>query len=78
MKYIERIIKEKKVSKLGDLTQEACKIAEINKLGLLKTSHGFYRLTNLKGDCAYEDIFETLEEVDRFLKTLDEHADTKY
>lgn len=69
---------DKKVSSLGKLTRTACKIAKENKLGVLKTRQGFYRIIKESGLGAYEDAFSSLSEVDTFFKHLDEHESTKY
>ena len=66
------------IQKMGALTRTATKIAEANKLGLMKTRQGFYRVIKECGLGAYEDAFSTLAEVDDFLKHLDQHEDTKY
>ena len=66
------------IQSMGKLTRTACKIAEQNRLGLMKTRQGFYRVIKECGLGAYEDAFSTLAEVDDFLKHLDQHEDTKY
>ena len=66
------------IQSLGKLTRTATKIAEQNRLGVLKTRRGFYRIIRECGLGAYEDAFSTLAEVDDFLKHLDQHEDTKY
>ena len=68
----------KEVTSLGKLTAKACKIAKENKLGVLKTRQGAYRVIKECGLGAYEDFFTNLAEVDEFLKHLDEHKATKY
>ena len=70
--------KDSDIQKMGALTKTATKIAEANKLGLMKTRQGFYRVIKECGLGAYEDAFSTLAEVDDFLKHLDQHEDTKY
>lgn len=66
------------IQSLGKLTKTACRIAEQNGLGLLKTRQGCYRVVKECGLGAYEDFFTTLAEVDTFLKHLDRHESTKY
>lgn len=66
------------IETLGALTRKAMRIAEENRLGVLKTRQGAYRIIRESGLGAYSDILENLAEVDRFFKTLDEHADTRY
>ena len=66
------------IQSMGKLTRASTKIAETNKLGLMKTRQGFYRVIRECGLGAYEDAFSTLTEVDDFLKHLDQHEDTKY
>ena len=70
--------KDSDIQKMGALTRTATKIAEANKLGLMKTRQGFYRVIKECGLGAYEDAFSNLAEVDDFLKHLDQHEDTKY
>ena len=70
--------KDSNIQRKGELTRAATKIAEENKLGLMKTRQGFYRIIKECGLGAYEDAFETLAEVDDFLKHLADHEDTKY
>ena len=70
--------KDSNIQRKGELTRAATKIAEENKLGLMKTRQGFYRVVKECGLGAYEDAFSTLAEVDDFLKHLDQHEDTKY
>jgi len=69
---------DKEVTSLGKLTKAACKIAKENKLGVLKTRQGAYRIIKESGLGAYEDFFTDLAEVDEFLKHLDEHEATRY
>ena len=66
------------IQSMGKLSRTACKIAEQNRLGLMKTRQGFYRVIKECGLGAYEDAFANLAEVDDFLKHLDQHEDTKY
>ena len=70
--------KDRSIQSLGKLTKTACRIAEQNKLGLLKTRQGCYRVIKESGLGAYEDFFTDLAEVDDFLKHLDRHESTKY
>lgn len=78
MRFIDRTGKgfgekgnDSNIEKMGKLTRTATKIAEEKKLGLLKTSHGPYRIIKecgLGGAC--DEFFESLEEVDAYLKNL--------
>ena len=61
---------DKGITSLGKLTRTAIKIAEKKGLGLLKNRQGSYRVIKESGLGAYEDFFETLEEVDTFLKKI--------
>lgn len=61
---------DKEITSLGKLTRTATKIAEKKGLGLLKNRQGSYRVIKASGLGAYEDFFETLEEVDTFLKKI--------
>ena len=61
---------DKDIKALGKLSRTATKIAESKRLGLLKTRQGYYRVIKESGLGAYEDFFESLEEVDRFLKGI--------
>ena len=70
--------KDSNIQRKGELTRAATKIAEENKLGLMKTRQGFYRIIKECGLGAYEDAFSTLAEVDDFLKHLADHEDTKF
>lgn len=70
--------KDSNLQSMGKLTKTACRIAEQNRLGLLKTRQGYYRIIKECGLGAYEDFFSTLTEVDTFLKHLDQHENTKY
>ena len=70
--------KDAEIKSMGKLTKTACRIAEQNRLGLLKTRQGCYRIIKECGLGAYEDFFTTLAEVDDFLKHLDRHESTKY
>ena len=85
MRYIDRINKkanekgtEKEIRSLGALSEKATKIAESNRLGVLKTSWGPYRIIKASGLGAYEDILGSLEEVNNFLLNLRAHENTKY
>lgn len=80
MRYIDRTgckrtdrENEKDIKKLGKLTRTATKIAEENRLGVLKTSHGPYRIIRECGLGGYDDFFYDLAEVDEYLKNLDKH-----
>ena len=70
--------KDTEIQSLGKLTKTACGIAKANRLGLLKTRQGCYRVIKESGLGAYEDFFTTLAEVDDFLKHLNQHESTKY
>ena len=70
--------KDSSIQSLVKLTKTACRIAEQNKLGLLKTRQGCYRVIKESGLGAYEEFFTDLAEVDDFLKHLDRHESTKY
>ena len=69
--------RDSEVKSLGKLTRTACRIAEENKLGVLRNRRGQYRVIRECGLGAYEDFFDTLADVDAFLKTLPEHEDSK-
>ena len=69
---------DKSIQSLGKLTKTACRIAEKNKLGVMKTRQGYYRIIKQSGLGAYEDFLNSLSEVDEFLKNLDKHENTKY
>ena len=69
---------DKEIEGLGKLTKKACKIAKENKLGVLKTRQGAYRIIKESGLGAYEDFLTDFAEVDAFLKNLDAHKSTKY
>lgn len=69
---------DKEISSLGALSEKATKIAESNRLGVLKTSWGPYRIIKASGLGAYEDILGSLEEVNAFLLNLKAHENTKY
>ena len=61
----------KEIKSLGKLTRTATKKAEENKLGVLKTRQGFYRVIKecgLGGAC--DEFFKDLAEVDRYLRSL--------
>ena len=66
------------IKSMGKLTRAACRIAEQNKLGLMKTRQGYYTVVRESGLGAYENFFSNLAEVDDFLKHLDQHENTKY
>ena len=70
--------KDSEVKSMGKLTKTACRIAEENKLGVLKNRQGAYRIIRECGLGAYEDFLTDLAEVDAFLKNLDSHKATKY
>ena len=70
--------KDSNIQSMGKLTKTACQIAEQNKLGLLKTRQGCYRIIKESGLGAYSDFLTTLTEVDTFFKHLDRHESTKY
>lgn len=61
---------DKNIQSLGKLTKKACRIAEQNKLGLMKTRQGYYRIIKECGLGAYNEFFSTLTEVDAFLKRI--------
>ena len=68
----------KEVTSLGKLTKAASKIAKENKLGVLKTRQGAYRIIKESGLGAYEDFLTDLAEVDAFFKNLEAHQGTRY
>lgn len=78
MRYIDRTGKkygekgnDKEIKRMGELTRTATKKAEERRLGLLKTSHGPYRIIKecgLGGAC--DRIFNTLKEVNEYLESL--------
>lgn len=70
--------KDSEIKSMGKLTRTACRIAEQNKLGVMKTRQGAYRIIKECGLGAYEDFFSSLAEVDDFFKHLDQHKNTKY
>ena len=70
--------KDSEIKNMGKLTRTACRIAEQNKLGVMKTRQGAYRIIKECGLGAYEDFFSSLAEVDDFFKHLDRHENTKY
>ena len=70
--------KDSDIKKMGALTRTATRIAEQNKLGVMKTRQGCYRVIREGGIGAYEDFLDTLAEVDDFLKHLDDHKATRY
>ena len=70
--------KDSEIKSMGKLTRTACSIAEQNKLGVMKTRQGAYRIIKECGLGAYEDFFSSLAEVDDFFKHLDQHKNTKY
>lgn len=78
MRFIDRTGKKfgergesRNIEKMGKLTKKATRVAEERKLGLLKTSHGPYRIIKecgLGGACDRD--FRSLEEVDEYLRSL--------
>ena len=70
--------KDTEIQSLGKLTKTACRIAEENKLGVLKTRQGCYRIIKESGLGAYSDFLTDLAEVDTFFKHLNSHANTRY
>ena len=70
--------KDSNIQRKGELTRAATRIAEENKLGVMKTRQEFYRVIKECGLGAYKDAFSSLAEVDDFLKHLDEHEDSKF
>lgn len=78
MRFIDRTGKkfgekgnDQNITRMGKLTSKATRIAEEKKLGLLKTSHGPYRIIwecGLGGAC--DKDFFSLEEVDAYLRSL--------
>ena len=70
--------KDSNIHRLGALSETACRAAERNGLGLLKTREGAYRIIKASGLGAYEDFLSTLKEVDDFLKPLARHEATRY
>ena len=85
MRYIDRTGcksisdkgEDREIQKLGKLTRTATKIAEKNRLGVLKNSRGYYLVIRECGLGAYRDMLKDLGEVDDFLKHLDEHKDAR-
>ncbi len=85
MRYIDRTGcksmsergKDSEITKMGKLSRTATKIAEKERLGLLKTHWGVYRVIRESGLGAYTDDLKDLSEVDAFLKNLDEHKATR-
>lgn len=69
-KYGEKAKIDKEVKSLGALSRTACAIAENKSLAVLKTSWGPYKVIRECGLGKYEDTFETLEQVDAFIKGL--------
>ena len=69
---------DREISSLGKLTKTACRIAENNRLGLLRTRQGYFRIIKECGLGAYEDAFSDLADVDKFFKNLSAHESTKY
>lgn len=65
--------KDLEITKLGKLTRTATKIAEENRLGVLKTRQGYFRIIRACGLGGYEDVLANLAEVDEYLKNLDKH-----
>lgn len=86
MRYIDRTGcsshrekgKDQNIETLGALTRTATRIAEENGLGVLRTHWGAYRIIKKSGLGAYEDVLNSLQEADAFLKDLDAHAATRY
>ena len=86
MRYIDKIVcksafekeNSKEITSLGKLTKKACRIAEENGLGVLKTRQGFFRIIKESGLGAYENFLTSFAEVDDFLKNLDAHKSTRY
>ena len=78
MRFIDRTGKKhgergesRDVKRLGSLTREATMIAEERNLGVLKTSHGPFRIireSGLGGAC--DKDFSNLGEVDAYLRNL--------
>ena len=64
----------REIESLGSLTRKATQIAEENRLGILKTSQGGYRIIKACGLGAYNADLKTLKDADEFLKNLDKHA----
>lgn len=85
MRYIDRTncksISEKgidqDIKKMGKLTRTATKIAEKERLGLLKNGRGYYLVIRECGLGAYNDMLKDLAEVDEYLKNLDSHQDAR-
>ena len=85
MRYIDRtgckrlrdIGKDAEITRMGKLSRAATKIAEKNRLGLMKTHWGVFKIIRESGLGAYTDELATLEEVDAYLKNLAEHEDAK-
>ena len=77
MRYIDRTGKarnekgeSKEIRSMGDLTKEACRKAESLRLGVMKTSQGAYKVIRACG-LGYEmNAFETLKEVDTYIKSI--------
>ena len=69
---------DREIKRLGKLTRTATRIAEQNKLGVLKNRQGYFRIIRECGLGAYEDFLSDLAEVDSFFKNLDSHKATKY
>ena len=77
MRFIDRTGKgfrekgnDSNIEKMGKLTRTATKIAEEKGLGLMKTHYGPYKVIRESGLGAYDNVFDSLEEVDAFLKSL--------
>lgn len=66
---------DKDIKSKGSLTRTATKKAELNGLALLKTSWGKYKIIRACGLGAYQDEFETLEQVNAFLLNIDQNDD---
>lgn len=76
MRYIDRTGckmhdkgQDHEIKSMGALTREATARAEAKGLGLLKTSWGAYRIIKRSGlGAGIMDAFETLAEVDAYIK----------
>lgn len=66
------------INSLGALSRAATKNAEDNRLAVLKTHWGKYKIIKDSGLGAYSTVFDTLAEVDAFLKDLDAHENERY
>lgn len=78
MRYIDRTNcrnmhdkgQDKNIKTMGKLTRTATQKAEDLKLGVLKTHWGPYKVIKESGLGAYEDVFDSLAEVDAFIKAI--------